>query len=223
MKNIIYIIISVLILFSCKKEDDKITISGKIVKDCSEMPFANQSFLYYNYGVPGIYEGQEQIVFCTDDEGNFSLECSPSGIKNEVELSLGANGGVGFILFNTEIDLNLGTLIIEKKVDYELKIKVNKPYVLGDTLCIYANFESGSTIRYKVPAPFVDTTITIINDFTGDYYIPSIENKNKLLINTGYSVYSSGSGITFVKQDSSFKFLLESCQNSIQELIVPID
>ena len=76
MKNLLYILLGISILASCKKEpmeNGAKTISGRIVQDCSLTPLANTS-LKLLVSESQSFKGSEVSIydFTSDANGNFS-------------------------------------------------------------------------------------------------------------------------------------------------------
>lgn len=189
MKNMIYVLIGISFLFSCKKENksDQVAISGTIVTDCIGTPFANQDFVLYNQGNRFFGTGYESVLFKTDSNGNFSSKCSASDNLQPSEIRVGDSGGFSILTFNTDIDLNIGTLNINPTANYQLKIKVNNTYTSVDTLII--GDQSGLK-RYKFGYPYPDTTFAITNGYSHSISIPSVESKNSVPYSVYYKIYS---------------------------------
>ncbi|MEN8927780.1 MAG: hypothetical protein ABF242_10590 [Flavobacteriales bacterium] len=228
MKNFIFISTAFFFLFSCKKENSNtkidVTITGKIVTDCAGTPFANQNFVLLKKNTAFIGNKRKEVAFSTDNEGNFKAEFPPTDFGSEVFIRIGNSGGGSILSFNTTTDLNIGTLNTTPKASYQIKIKVNNPYNVGDTLIIN-NHKGGGARVYKFAAPFSDTIIEVVNNYSNSLQIPRLENINQVHVVSTTSVISgiSGTSSFSVKLNKSNTLYFEGCQTGVQTGTVIID
>ncbi|MEN8927779.1 MAG: hypothetical protein ABF242_10585 [Flavobacteriales bacterium] len=230
MKNFTYLSLFALLLFSCKKETNrnssssKIIVSGKIVTDCAGTPFANQNFVLLKKNTAFIGNNRKEVAFSTDNEGNFKAEFPPTDFGSEVFIRIGNSGGGSILSFNSETDLNIGTLNTSPEASYQIKIKVNNPYSLGDTLRI-GNYNGVGFTSYKFPAPLSDTILNVAYNYSNGLQIPTFDHINKVQVRSSPLVYSGimGTSSFTYKMEKNLNFYLDGCQSNVQDVIVTID
>ena len=220
MKNLLYILCFALVATSCKKEEPistTTTYTGKLVKDCSLIPMPNASITVFirepqSFGSNTIIE-----QYTTDANGNFSFTINLDNGKyvNEIRLG-GAN-----ITPDGPNSNNMGTIIASPTANFVVKLKVNNPYSVGDTLFIK---DFSTMMNVKISAPFTDHT------FNTTYNYSSIQNRiltNKDLveIKSSFIIYngSQNSGSYNELKDELYERLIPACTGMVDTVLIEIN
>ena len=186
MKNLIKLtLIATIFLFSCKKETKIITektatLTGKIVLNCAGTPMKNREIeLYLDYGWDN---DNRWIKAKTDSNGNFNWSFI---VKNKpYNLSIRPAGMGDILVINPSDPENLGTIIATPKCNVVMKVRVNNPYSLGDTLRL-KDFPNHPTLKgINIAAPFRDTILTTAYNYSELQWPGTFEEKNTTFIST---------------------------------------
>jgi hypothetical protein len=212
IKAIIFIAVIVSSI-SCKKENVKYTVSGKILKDCSYIPLANSSFFLLDGNKEFSTEDDKIYPFSTDEKGRFCVEYESF---NSNSLSIRNSDG-GIIHFEGNKNLDIGNVMVYPKAKYELSLKFNNSYNVGDTLLV----RSGLEALHKIAYPFRDTTLSVDSIIHKPVGIPaSIKYKDIVYFPLSFLIHSgqrSASSFQVKKQgDSLFTFVSCSSFNPIE-------
>ena len=183
MKNTIKLLIIIGLLYSCKKEEpiepieSTTTLTGKIVKNCAGIAMANQEVeIRVSYGV---WEKNDVFEAKTDSNGNFNWTFDIKENKYNVKLRL---AGIDILSFGSK-DRNLGTIIATPTCNVVMKIKVNNPYNLGDTLQL-KDLPNHPLKGLKLSAPFRDTILTTAYNYSELSWPDTFEQKNTTYVST---------------------------------------
>ena len=186
MKNLIKItLLLTILLYACKKdkiieptEETTITLTGKIVYNCAGDPIRNRSvkvFVAYGDWNTDILDAK------TDTNGNFEWTFDKK--KSIVNITLRV-AGIGDILTFEDKHRNLGTIIATPTCNVVMKIKVNNPYSLGDTLRL-KDFPNHPTLKgINITAPFRDTVLTPAYNYSELSWPDSFEDKNTTYVSS---------------------------------------
>lgn len=224
MKNLLYIFLATSLLAGCKKEtleNGPKTISGKIVQDCSMAPIANANIKLL-VSESQAFTGSEVSIydFTSDANGNFSFTVTNPPATFTSELRFGGTTIKGVLPKSTD-NRNLGELIASPTANFVVKLKVNNPYGVGDTLLI---FDYALNEHIKIVAPFGDRI------FQPKYNYSSIQNrtltnKNSTEVQLNHSIYNGTPGTSsFNELSSKFEnFIIQGCSGAIDTIVKVIN
>lgn len=216
------IILSVLILFSCEKEDNEeanTAVSGRIVQDCNGTPLANKSIEAWVKlsGTCWSLTGCTDLLYTTTDaNGNFSFNTK----KGSMEIRL---KGSNTILDGIPVlgNLDLGTFNAFPTTSFVYRIKVNNPYSVGDTL--YLSVPPFTPLRgYVLSAPFQDSIFTLVENYQelGNHNYGGTSNVE---VKFGVTVSKDGFIRDSVYYSETKIFNLPSCPSRIDTLTIEIN
>ena len=188
MKNlnqITGIIFIILILFSCKKEklipppvdSNTVTLTGKLVKNCEGDILSNYPvdiWLYYGNNLE-----TTKLYAKTKADGNFEWTFDkPKGL---FKIKFRHHNGGHFFTFHSK-HRDLGDIIVSPTCNVVMKIKVNNPYSVGDTLQLkdFTDYTKG----IRIGAPFKDTVLSVAYDYAELRWPLSFEQKNTTYVST---------------------------------------
>ena len=221
MKTLFYILSLALVVASCKKdkplENETKTYTGTLVANCSMTPMPNTSITVFirepqSFGSNTIIE-----QYTTDANGNFSFTINLDNGKyvNEIRLG-GAN-----ITPDGPNSNNMGTIIASPTANFVVKLKVNNPYSLGDTLAI-ADFRDMSEMH--ISAPFKDTTLPVIYNYSS-LNNRNLTNKNDILLNSNSFVFKGAVGTSSFNVIKSMRIerTIPACTGMVDTVLIEIN
>ena len=224
MKNSLYILCIAIAVISCKKEkqeNDPITISGRIVGDCSMTPLAN-SPMKLLISESQAFTGSDVSIydFTSDANGNFSYTVNNPPVTFISELRFGGTTIKGVVPKFTN-SKNLGELIAGPTTNFIVKLKVNNPYAVGDTLFI-KDFSTMTNV--KISAPLSDYTFNTTYNYSS-LQNRTLTNKSSVEINSNYSIYNGVLGTSsYNKLHSEFyERLIPACSGMIDTVLIEIN
>ena len=224
MKNLLYILCFSLAITSCKKdklENEPKTITGRIVQDCTMVPLAN-SPIKLLISESQAFTGSDVSIydFTSDANGSFSYTVDNPPVTFISELRFGGTTIKGVVPKSTN-SKNLGELIARPTANFVVKLKVNNPYSVGDTLFIK---DFSTMMNVKISAPFTDHT------FNTTYNYSSIQNRiltNKDLveIKSSFIIYngSQNSGSYNELKDELYERLIPACTGMVDTVLIEIN
>jgi len=221
MKTLFYILSLALVVASCKKdeplENETKTYTGTLVANCSMTPMPNASITVFirepqSFGSNTIIE-----QYTTDANGNFSFTINLDNGKyvNEIRLG-GAN-----ITPDGPNSNNMGTIIASPTANFVVKLKVNNPYSVGDTLFIK---DFSTMMNVKISAPLSDYTFNTTYNYSS-LQNRTLTNKSSVEINSNYSIYNGVLGTSsYNKLHSEFyERLIPACSGMIDTVLIEIN
>jgi hypothetical protein len=149
MKNIVILIASALVLFSCIKNKTT-TIEGILMASC-DTPAANTSGIIKTDD--GVASDGVSLSFTTDENGYFKVSHTGKEIGN---FRVIAGGGEALSVWNLPgWEKDLGKVYINPfPTNFIIKLDVRNPYSANDTLVI-RDFSSSNPLAQKsIPGPF---------------------------------------------------------------------
>jgi hypothetical protein len=156
--------------------------------------------------------------FTSDGNGNFTFTLTNPPTAFTTQLRFGGTIIKG-VVGNSSKDL--GTLIASPTANFVVKLKVNNPYAVGDTLFI-KDFSTMTNV--KISAPFTDHT------FNTTYNYSSIQNRiltNKDLveIKSSFIIYngSQNSGSYNELKDELYERLIPACTGMVDTVLIEIN
>ena len=223
MKTLFYILSLALVVASCKKdkplENESITISGKIVQNCGMTPLAN-SPMKLLVSVSQAFTGSDVTIydFTSDANGNFTFTLTNPPTAFTTQLRFGGTIIKG-VVGNSSKDL--GTLIASPTANFVVKLKVNNPYSLGDTLAI-ADFRDMSEMH--ISAPFKDTTLPVIYNYSS-LNNRNLTNKNDILLNSNSFVFKGAVGTSSFNVIKSMRIerTIPACTGMVDTVLIEIN
>ncbi len=160
------------------------------------------------------------FTFRTSSDGNFSKKTQiPSGetIK-EIRFAgsgLHLDGG-------TDGYASMGTIIATPTANFVVKLQVNNPYNVGDTLLVpnYNDIFNG----FKLPCPVRDTIFNPVYNYSSLGY-PTLTNKNTVEVKFNHSVYNGIIGTSSFNQlkGSFSEFIIPGCSGQLDTIVKVID
>ncbi len=184
MKNLLYIFCLLVLIASCKKEEtpEPTTYTGKLVADCNMVPMTNSPIKVF-IREPQSF-GSNTIIkdFTTDANGNFKFTVNLDDGKYVNEVRLGGTS----ITPDGPNENNMGTIIASPTANFVVKLKVNNPYSLGDTLFI-KDFSTMTNV--KLAAPFSDYTFNRTYNYSSNQN-RTLTNKNSVEIKSSFGIYN---------------------------------
>ena len=221
MKTLFYILSLALVVASCKKdeplENETKTYTGTLVANCSMTPMPNASITVFirepqSFGSNTIIE-----QYTTDANGNFSFTINLDNGKyvNEIRLG-GAN-----ITPDGPNSNNMGTIIASPTANFVVKLKINNPYNVGDTLYI-KDFSTMTDV--KIPAPFTDHTFNTTYNYSS-IQNRTLSNKDNVEISTGIILYNGTLYTGSYNQLSRYKFdkIIPACTGMVDTVLIEIN
>ena len=181
MKNTIKLLIIIGLLYSCKKDTEPIektiTLTGKIVKNCTGTPMANRDIEIW-LQLPNI--DFEILNATTDANGNFSWTFERP--DNLIQIAL-RPAGMGDIITFEPKHRNLGTIIATPTCNVVMKIKVNNPYNSEATLELkdFVNYPSN---YHQITGPFKDTIFQTGYSYSQLRWPDTFEQKNTTFVSS---------------------------------------
>ena len=183
MKNILKIIVLTLVLSSCKKDkpipiETTITLTGRIVKNCAGDPLINHPVEIWLTMGGKLIATHKSLDAKTDSNGNFKWTFDKE--KGIIIIALRVDGA-DILTFDPK-HRNLGTIIATPTCNVVMKIKVNNPYSVGDTLQLkdFTDYTKG----IRIGAPFKDTVLSVAYDYAELRWPLSFEQKNTTYVST---------------------------------------
>ena len=226
MKTIIKLTIIVFLLYSCKKEvepitpiDRTITLTGKIIHNCAGNPVKNRDVEIYV--VYGGWSG-EIVNVKTDSNGNFNWTFETKQSVLDITLRV---AGLGDILtFDPKLHQNLGTIVANPTANVVIKIKVNNPYSLGDTLLL-KDLVNYPAKNLKISAPFKDTVLSVAYSYSQLSWPGTFEQKNTTFVETNIYIYKGVSGTSSLQvlYDRWIDDRFKSCTGAVDTLLIEIN
>ena len=223
MKTLLYIICFALVITSCKKEkpleNESKTYTGTLVADCGMTPMPNESITVFikepqSFGSNTIIE-----QYRTDANGNFNFTVNLGNGKyvNEIRLG-GAN-----ITPDGPNSSNMGTIIASPTANFVVKLKINNPYNVGDTLSL-ANYDNLFQ-SIKIAGPFKDSVFLPKYNYKSPTTNRTLSNKNSVTIVNGHEVFSGVSGTSsFISKNVNFdEVIIEGCSGAIDTIVKVIN
>jgi hypothetical protein len=143
--------------------------------------------------------------FVTDNNGYFSVE-----YENISSSTVTINNQIGGIVHAEIGNINVGDIMVNNRVNYELSIKYNNSYVAGDTIAVKRH----GVHLFKIPYPFNDTVMNIDSIIFGPVGIPgSYDIMDSVDMSLLHYVYSGQRGTSSfnVKSDRYNNFRFGSC------------
>jgi len=192
--NIFLLIISVLIVTSCRKHPPKTyTIKGKLLKDCGGEVMANTDVKLGN--LSQVITHGFTAYSKTDKEGNFSISYKGNG-GTKILFSANGNSMVNYIPNNEDIDL--GVIYYHPTCNFVFKIVVDNPYPLGDTLKFPSYDFTGNSLYksmhvFAAPLSFTDTTFYIYN--YNDIQIRNYWQLDAINVRIGFSAFHNSADL----------------------------
>ncbi|MEN8928499.1 MAG: hypothetical protein ABF242_03375 [Flavobacteriales bacterium] len=223
MKTLLYILSFALVITSCKKEkplendSNSKTYTGLLVADCAMTPLPNETITVFikepqSFGSNTLIE-----QYRTDGTGNFNFTVDLGNGKyvNEIRLG-GANITPDGPNSNT-----MGTIIAAPTADFVVKLKINNPYNVGDTLYIY---DYAIADHIKIIAPFNDKFFSVMHNFS-NINNRTLTDKNAIEVQLNHSVYQGTPGTaSFNELSQSFEsFMIEGCSGAIDTIVKVIN
>ncbi|HYG16425.1 MAG TPA: hypothetical protein VEC12_11780 [Bacteroidia bacterium] len=162
MRKVIAILFIVAAATACKKDGDKYTVKGRLLKSCDNpVPVKNFTvYLYNDYKSSSNTCNSGQIATATTNEnGEFELSyektCSSGKISLEYDVSFSSTALVDGI--EPKKDYDLGDIYKMDNGFYTVKIKTNQAYTSSDTLFYDITNKGPNDSNYQyVIGPFVD-------------------------------------------------------------------
>ncbi|HYG14875.1 MAG TPA: hypothetical protein VEC12_03910 [Bacteroidia bacterium] len=146
---------------SCKREGDKYTVKGRLLKSCDNpVPVKNFTVYLYNdhKSLSNPCNSGQIATATTNENGEFELgydkTCRSGGISLQYDVSFSSATLVDGI--EPKKDYNLGDIYYRDNGFYIVKIKTNQPYTSSDTL-FYDITGGGKDSSYSIATgPFYD-------------------------------------------------------------------
>lgn len=217
------ILFSILIFFSCEKEDNEkadTIVSGRIVQDCNGTPLANKNIEAWVKlsGTCLSLTGCTDLLYTTTDaNGNFSFNTK----KGSMEIRL---KGSNTILYGIPVldNINIGTFNAFPTTSFVYRIKINNTYNVGDTLVTDLK-GLGIAGRYKFPAPLTDTSFVITNYTVLDS--PNFSNVGFIPVEIGFGIYKNAINITdnWYNTYTIKSYNVIACNTTTQEIVLEIN
>ena len=221
MKTLFYILSLALVVASCKKdeplENETKTYTGTLVANCSMTPMPNASITVFirepqSFGSNTIIE-----QYTTDANGNFSFTINLDNGKyvNEIRLG-GAN-----ITPDGPNSNNMGTIIASPTANFVVKLKVNNPYSVGDTLFIK---DFSTMMNVKISAPLSDYTFNTTYNYSS-LQNRTLTNKSSVEISSNYSIYNGvlGTGSYNKLHSEFYERLIPACTGMVDTVLIEIN
>ena len=217
--NIFILIISVLVVTSCRKHPPKTyTIKGQLLLDCSGIMVANTDLKIISKSQ--VFTQGFSAYSETDSNGYFSFNYRRNG-GTDIALLVAGNNILEGIPNNRDIDL--GIIYYHPTCNFVFKIVVDNPYPLGDSVLFPSHNRNGNshygyTFKFAAPLSFKDTSI-IVNNYS------SIEkriyiNQNKVPVHIGYSVYDNNDSLY---KDIGYDTLIPNCNWPPDTLLLVVE
>ncbi len=220
MKNLIYIFLATSLLAGCKKEDPMPTTktyTGKLVADCNMVPMANSPIKVF-IREPQSF-GSNTIIndFTTDANGDFDFTVNLDNGKYVNEVRLGGTS----ITPDGPNENKMGTIIASPTANFVVKLKVNNPYGVGDTLGL-SNFKDISEI--KVPAPLKDTFFPAVYNYSS-IQNRTLSNKNNVELKSSYYIYNGMVGTSSFNKvyNEFYERLIPACTGMVDTVLIEIN
>ena len=220
MKNLLYLLLLISFLVSCKKEkqeNDPITISGRIVGDCSMTPLAN-SPMKLLISESQAFTGSDVSIydFTSDANGYFTYTLTNPPDVFISELRFGGTTIKGVVGNSSK---GLGDLIAAPTANFVVKLKINNSYGLGDTLSL-ANYDNLFQ-SIKIAAPFKDTVFLPNYNYSSPTSNNTLSNKNSVIIANGHEIFSGISGTSsFISKSINFdEVSIKGCSGAIDTVV----
>ncbi|MEN9001688.1 MAG: hypothetical protein ABF242_05210, partial [Flavobacteriales bacterium] len=213
-----------LVITSCKKEkplendSNSKTYTGLLVANCAMTPMPNETITVFikepqSFGSNTLIE-----QYRTDATGNFNftVDLSDGKYVNEIRLG-GANITPDGPNSNT-----MGTIIASPTADFVVKLKINNPYSLGDTLLVP---DFTQTLKVKLACPLQDTTFNPVYNYSS-LTNRTLSKKNKISPNpVSYFVYNgkmNTPSFNLVK-NKDIHFLISACTGMVDTVLIEIN
>jgi hypothetical protein len=220
MKNLLYIFLVTSLLAGCKKEDPMPTTktyTGKLVADCNMVPMANSPIKVF-IREPQSF-GSNTIIndFTTDANGDFDFTVNLDNGKYVNEVRLGGTS----ITPDGPNENNMGTIIASPTANFVIKLKVNNPYGVGDTLFI-KDFSTMTNV--KIAAPFSDYVFNTTYNYSS-IQNRTLTNKNSVEISTGVIIYNGKLYSNSYNQLILDKFdkIIPACTGMVDTVLIEIN
>ena len=218
LKTLSLICLSLLLVnTSSKKHKKPGTVRGRIMVNCTT-PLPNHLVkIKTDLGYSGKYvedvNGNKE--FMTDSEGYFEINYISNWGKGSLVVS-----GYSDVLEEIPIGegqvLDIGEVYLNGKVNFIVKLQVNNPHTIYDTLVLRDYNGPSIYSKLKIPGPFVSGIIdTVWNESYMSY--PIMYNKPIVYNRFGYYFSSDPTNITYSYFNASF------CTNELSEAIITID
>ncbi len=174
MKNIILIILTSVVLFSCKKEKVTYTLSGQFVSCSSGTQYASKFDLFQPKNTLNTI-GDVIGTIQTDINGNFSVTYETNSTK---KLLIRGSTGFGTDILLEGIDVgNVSNLKIYSTFKYHLIVSLNvtKSYTSNDTLFLQS-YTNAYPNGIKIAGPFLSGRVYVApNLYSGTAYGGTLE------------------------------------------------
>tara|TARA_B110000977_G_scaffold2219_3_gene3041 strand:- start:3543 stop:4199 length:657 start_codon:yes stop_codon:yes gene_type:complete len=218
MKNLFYILIALSVFLSCKKDEpqeetESITLSGRILKDCSLEPYRNTYMRLVVHMPPGNWENTKVYGFFSDSSGYFN---------HNITKKIGDYSSIlQFDTFNispNSINIHsIGTIIKKPFANIVVKLKINNSYSMGDTL-YFPNY--GTNKWDTIPCPLRDTVFQPVYNFTHSGQ-PNLEDKNSVPVICHFSIWG---GLPYQKiKEDFFKKYIPGCTGGLDTVEIEIN
>jgi hypothetical protein len=192
--NIFILIISVLVVTSCRKHPPKTyTIKGQLLLDCSGIMVANTDLKIISKSQ--VFTQGFSAYSETDSNGYFSFNYRGNG-GTDIALLVAGNNILEGIPNNRDIDL--GVIYYHPTCNFVFKIVVDNPYPLGDTLKFPSYDFTGNSLYksmhvFAAPLSFTDTTFYIYN--YNDIQIRNYWQLDAINVRIGFSAFHNSADL----------------------------
>lgn len=202
---------------SCKKNKKPGTVRGRIMLNCTT-PLPNHVIhMRTNLGGGASYveDANGNTEFKTDSDGYFEINYITKGSEGSIVVS-----GYGIVLEMIPIGegmlTDVGEVNLNGKVNFVIRLQVNNPHTMYDTLVLRDYNGPSIYSKLKIPGPFVSGVIdTVWNESYMSY--PLTFNKPILFDRFSYFFVANPSNIIYSDFNVSF------CTNELSNAIITVN